>query len=539
MRGLSQSLKIALEWTRHTLSRRPVLRPLVLVLQLLVWLLSTIWRVFLHFFPLITAATCFLFVWTMIARFYNTKIPSSGIPFPLPRAYFVITLGAIPIWGLAMIAYVVFQAAVSRAWTFLLGKGRGYRPIAVDPLGLTDEKGVEGRRSREAHKNCAVALVIYLSAVLLGLYMLHTYELPVDHQFKKRVELANRVPKPGGYGSGDKLFIAALFYNNADVLPYWTTEITKLINYLGSDNVFVSIVESHSGDRTAALLEDFDRNLAAMNVPRRVLTHEPTPRPPMSTKEQRIVFLAALRNVAMEPLVEKGGFKRVLWSNDVYVEAEAIVELLNTNHGDYDMACGLDQGPWGLYDMWVLRDRLGRIGSTVWPYLLETTGIRAIMRDEPARVSACWNGIAVMRADPFLPPALRSGTQLSTTPLARPLAPTHPSFPRHANQTPATAPPLRFRDSAPGECFSSECFLLPYDLRRVFGMENIYVNPRVITAYSWSYYVWFKYVTRHWAVKWWIRNVENGHGIHLGQLILGPPEKLYIWDGGECHPYWD
>jgi hypothetical protein len=175
------------------------------------------------------------------------------------------------------------------------------------------------------------------------------------------------------------------------------------------------------------------------------------------------------------------------------------------------------------------------MASTVWPYFLEDTGFRAVMADEPAPVFTCWNGIVAMRADPFLPPALRTG-QLSTSPLSRPLAATHPAYPQPQNLTPAATPPVRFRTSAPDECYSSECFLLPYDLRRQFELNNIYVNPRVINGYMWQWYVWFKWVTRHWAVKWWIERVENGNGVHLAKFILGDPGKIWQWDGGECHP---
>ncbi|KAJ6626633.1 cryptococcal mannosyltransferase 1-domain-containing protein [Mycena sp. CBHHK59/15] len=328
-----------------------------------------------------------------------------------------------------------------------------------------------------------------------------------------------------------------MFYNNGGVLPYWIKEVTKLIYYLGPDNVFVSIVESNSWDNTATLLEEFDKTLAAIGVPRRILTHDTSvPRPPsMDTAPPRIIFLAAVRNLVMAPLVERGGYARVLFSNDVFIEAEAIVELLDTKGGAYDMACGLDLAYWGLYDQWVIRDRLGRLASTLWPYFLEDTGYRAVMADEPAPVFACWNGIVAIRADPFLPPALRTG-QLSTTPLSRPLAPTHPAFGQPANMTPAAAPPLRFRASVDGECFSSESFLLPYDLRRQYDMGEIYANPRVINSYTWEYYVWFKYVTRHWAVKWFIERVENGNGVHLAKMVLGDAARVWQWDGGECHP---
>jgi hypothetical protein len=65
------------------------------------------------------------------------------------------------------------------------------------------------------------------------------------------------------------------------------------------------------------------------------------------TAPPRITFLAAVRNLVMEPLVQHGGYTRVVFSNDIFIEAESIVELLDTKGGDYDMACGLDLSFWG------------------------------------------------------------------------------------------------------------------------------------------------------------------------------------------------
>jgi hypothetical protein len=92
--------------------------------------------------------------------------------------------------------------------------------------------------------------------------------------FRREVDMGREVsltlsPGPAvccADSTAEKIFIAAMFYNNAPVLPYWTTEITKIIHYLGpvspshnpytyaysrfvlkrypQDNVFVSIVES-------------------------------------------------------------------------------------------------------------------------------------------------------------------------------------------------------------------------------------------------------------------------------------------------------
>ncbi|KAK7038616.1 cryptococcal mannosyltransferase 1-domain-containing protein [Favolaschia claudopus] len=546
-----------LQNARYTLSRHPLPRPVVLFFQLLLWIALACWRIFVRFAHPIISISVFYQVWKACQQFWLSKFSGAWAPaFPVSRTYFVITLAAIPIWGACMAALMMTWPILRWVWGFIrarLPRGGKYEPVALDLEDLESSDDARSARRRKGRQSSSSApynrikiaaycllCAAYLSAALFGVDMLRTYELPIDHRFKERVELANRAPKPEGYGNGEKIYIAAMFYNNGGVLPYWIKEVTKLIYYLGPDNVFVSVVESNSWDNTAALLEEFDKTLENMEVKRRILTHDSSiPRPEsMATAPPRIEFLSAVRNLVMEPLVKNGGYTRVIFSNDVFIEAESIVELLDTKGGDFDMACGLDLAYWGLYDQWVIRDRLGRFASTLWPYFLEDTGFRAVMADEPAPVFACWNGIIAVRADPFLPISLRTGKQLSTSPLSRPLIPTHPSYNLYPNTTtPAETPPLRFRASGPGECFSSESFLLPYDLRRQFDMQNIYVNPRVINSYAWEWYVWFKYVTRHWAVKWWIERVENGNGVHLAKMILGDPARVWQYDGAECHPW--
>lgn len=124
-----------------------------------------------------------------------------------------------------------------------------------------------------------------------------------------------------------------------------------------------------------------------------------------------------------------------------------------------------------------------------WPYFFDEADYRAMQTDSPAPVFSCWNGIVVFNADPLIPIHLRSNRTLSIDPLPYDLPATHPAAqdPAMRGPSPALTPPIQFRASAPGECFSSESFLLPYDLRRQFNLQRIFVNPRVITAYKWRY----------------------------------------------------
>jgi len=309
---------------------------------------------------------------------------------------------------------------------------------------------------------------------------------------------------------------------------------------------YVSLVESYSTDETAQLLRDFEATLTKLKVPHQILVGDTSisrPSKIVSNKE-RIEFLAATRNLALEPLrrPEMRDFAssgRVLFSNDVFVTAEAILELLNTRNGDYDMACGTDFDDFGLYDIWVTRDRLGGLVAGVWPYLLEPSGKKAVENNEPAEVFSCWNGIVAFRAEPFIAPQLRIGdkSHLSTQPLYLPLPPSHPAYATGKATPPRSAPALQFRSSASDECFSSESFLLGYDLRRQFGLDKIYLNPRVVTAYHQRFFFWNNYVLRHWIVRWWMRNVEAGRNLHQARITLSKlgPAGVTLWDGGACH----
>ena len=162
--------------------------------------------------------------------------------------------------------------------------------------------------------------------------------------------------------------------------------------------------------------------------------------------------------------------------------------------------------------------------------------------DAPVPVFTCWNGMVVFSADPLLPIPLRSNRTLSTAPLPHALPSTHPAArnPALLGPSPALTPPLRFRaaDRDAGECFSSESFLLPYDFRRVFNLQRVLVNPRVVTSYGWKFYVWFKWVLAHRAVRWWVRDVYGGAWMERAKMVVGNEADVWVWDGGDCHPWW-
>ena len=98
----------------------------------------------------------------------------------------------------------------------------------------------------------------------------------------------------------------------------------------------------------------------------------------------------------------------------------------------------------------MIRDRLGRLLSIVWPYIFESQGLRAVMADEPAPVLSCWNGIAILDPAPFYSP-----------------------------------PHVRFRMAriTENECSASECSLICNDYWEA-GYGRILMVPRVKLAYD-------------------------------------------------------
>lgn len=214
-----------------------------------------------------------------------------------------------------------------------------------------------------------------------------------------------------------RIFITSLHWNNEAVLPRWSAELVKLVQVLGRENVFVSIFESGSWDASKSLLGGLDERLSAMHVERNITlgagTHEEfvSQRPGKSKKEgwvktlrgkedmRRIPYLASLRNQGLEQLVrlsEAGNaFDKVLYLGDVVFQVEDVLNLLNTNKGEYAAACSLDfsRAP-AFYDTFALRDSEGYEHVTqTWPYFRSQKSRKAMKLMEPVPVRSCWNGI--------------------------------------------------------------------------------------------------------------------------------------------------
>lgn len=123
----------------------------------------------------------------------------------------------------------------------------------------------------------------------------------------------------------------------------------SLVAFLGSSNVFVSIVESGSLDDTKGALRDLEEGLKDLGVETKFvfgedvygqmesLKHVPSDKHGWihtgrkqgdeGWEKRRIPHLAALRNQAMEPLLQvEQRFDRVLWINDVVFTVSHVLD---------------------------------------------------------------------------------------------------------------------------------------------------------------------------------------------------------------------
>lgn len=297
----------------------------------------------------------------------------------------------------------------------------------------------------------------------------------------------------GKMHSQRKYLIGINLYDSADVAPALIRAIYSVISSLGPDRFHVSIYENGSKDDTPHqlfLLAKLLRQLGAGYT----LVSDPN-RQPGWVEGQRIVGLAELRNVVLQPLYDAppGTFDQVIFINDVHLcEAEILEILLQHEKQQADMSCGMDfkelrivefepDYPLLFYDTWVARDMQGlpfyeikypkgdwNLPSRVLPLSESRFRYDSLV---PFQVYSCFNGLTVLDAALFHPP--------------------------HN---------LRFRTSHDGTDTHSECYLLCSDIWQTFsptlpdGTENrahrrkkaghwiegarIQVVPRAAVGYS-------------------------------------------------------
>ena len=306
-----------------------------------------------------------------------------------------------------------------------------------------------------------------------------------------------------------KIFFAADLHNNQEVLAHWMAEFLKVVTYFKRENIFVSIYDSDSSDTTPTWIMLLKSLLQIQGIPHHIVSD---PFHGRVQGQHRIDFMARVRNKALEPLAviashqdnlgyfledfsnvstlpdydasqlgkskvetnsERLGasysessafYDRIVFLNDVFFCSQDIIRLLQH---EVDMVCGMDydfldkkaKAP-QFYDTWVARDLKGRKLTKKPPHFEDLSDQLKLLSGEPIQVQCCWNGIAVIKAEPF-----------------------------HRG--------LRFRHVRKGaggatrqgrECKASECSHLCDDLWWN-SYRRIIIDPRVKVAYKWHDWV--------------------------------------------------
>ncbi|WVF66089.1 hypothetical protein IAT40_000828 [Kwoniella sp. CBS 6097] len=375
-------------------------------------------------------------------------------------------------------------------------------------------------------------------------------------------------------GVHQKYFIAANLHDNEAVLARWSDQLVQLAFHLGREDVFVSIYESNSRDRTKSLLSVLNNTLTNLSISHRIVTAEDNKHWwPYQTSSERIAYLANARNKALEPIQSADdavripdweGYTKVLFLNDIWYSWQSMARLLDTKvegeeDEEYDQACAMDFFASGLYDTWAARDICGTPLRVFWPYVKDSVTVKQIRKEEPFRVSSCWNGAVALKAAPFLyrrdgqavqtmgNVSFSEGASVGTVDVEKnasgrvELGRKHmkrgwkmidnSSYPISEFSPPLTTP-LQFRTSNISACDHSECFLIGYDLHRLSASSSpstsssdlqqpgsafetkaprIYMNPTVKVAYEQNWYRWHNVILRIPVIKWWLKHWSRGY----------------------------
>ena len=291
-------------------------------------------------------------------------------------------------------------------------------------------------------------------------------------------------------------YITAMIANMEKSINIYINEMKKLINYLGEENIIVSIVENgDSKDKTAYYLNEFQDYLNQKNIRNNfILTHvikdprkNETNETNITTIEEelndlnqtmnetqfqifthlRIEYFAKLRNKCFDLLYEIPDIDynntKIIYFNDIMFEYEDIINLLSKNNEDYDAVCGLDFDD-HFYDTWVSIDLNGNGLRHGFPYFINKEAQDLVINHKPIRVFSCWNGVIVFNALPLKDKKIQFRSEIDYNRTVKYSINTDQQF-----------------------SYESECTYFHIDLYEL-GFTKKFINPEVRFAYIYRHY---------------------------------------------------
>ena len=313
-----------------------------------------------------------------------------------------------------------------------------------------------------------------------------------------------------------KFYIAASICNIMPIIDDYFGEMKKLINYLGPENVMVSIVENgDSKDKTRDYLIEYQHYLNESNVINEInIDHEVCKPNESFTVSTRIDFLSRLRNRAFKLIYKTKNFDylntKIIYINDIIYTYEDIVKLLATNNEDYDSVCAMDFLIY-FYDTWASADLNANSIRHVFPYFINAEAQDQVMHIKPVRIFSCWGGVSIFPAAPLENKKLQFRSQ---------------------------DPPLPLKYNI--NCYQksnieSECTYINIDLQTL-GYTKRLLNPDVKVAYEYKYYYITKYfgelyhfIQYFYQYFWKFTEKRNKNMSNLRDKFVKLEKNLELW----------
>ena len=217
---------------------------------------------------------------------------------------------------------------------------------------------------------------------------------------------------PSSFSKNTTFYITSNIVNAENIIESYIKEMKKLINYLGENNVIISLVENgDSKDNTRKYLKEFQEYLNGRKIVNKFLLTKEIDDPRKNStpfnkiSRLRIEYYSKLRNKCLDLLYEKEDvdFENtiIIFFNDIVFKYEDIINLLSTNKEDFDAVCGLDMVNHLFYDCWVAIDLDGNALKNSFPFFLNKEGQDLVVYHKPIRVFSCWNGVIAFKASPL------------------------------------------------------------------------------------------------------------------------------------------
>jgi len=307
-----------------------------------------------------------------------------------------------------------------------------------------------------------IEIIIFLNRIKLWVY------------FNKKEKIL-----PVSTFKNTKFYITSNVVNIGNIFEIYVQQLKNLINYLGENNVIISILENNdSKDDTRTLLKDFQKYLTQKNILNkfyleRVIEDPRKIRKPFEKYSRlRIEYFARLRNKCLEFLYELPNIDFnntiVIFFNDIVFKYEDIINLLSTNNEDFDVACGFDMNNNTFYDKWVSIDLEGDGLRRYFPFFVNKEGQDLVINHKPIRVFSCWNGVIAFRALPLKDKEVQFRYKIKDI------------LPKYKLDNPAK------------DYYESECTFFNIDLFSK-GYNKKFINPDVRVTYKYEDFFESKY----------------------------------------------